>query len=198
MVRGKDVLRLHLPAGSAWDLGPGTLHDAELAAVGAIVERFWSQRDALTSEAFPATTAELVASWERVLDLHPPTSRTIGRRRAAVIARLLRLPNFRPSTIEAIAEQLLGLQVELVEPMAFRCDSADSVCDSADDVVDGAFVFCVDVNAEAARLAEVHRAELDQVLDEIKPAHTVGLSRFYGAFRTDSAFSTTNRDPLGA
>lgn len=187
--------RLH-PRGP-YDLDPGSLYRDDLAVLGAALDLADDQRLALLDELLPDRAEALLSSWERVYAIYRGSTRTTQQRRDAIVARRRYLPDFVPTTIEGILEQLTGVDVTLVEPGHFRCDDAGSLCDTADDVLDGIFVFFADLDHAAAVAAGVDRAELDEVIGQVEPAHTLGISRF-NLFSCDDPYSLTDRDLLGA
>lgn len=188
------LLRLH-PQG-VLDLDDSTARE-DLAVLGYAFDQVWLQRDELIDEILPDRAGDLLTDWERVYDIHRVGSRTVAQRQARLVAHRRLLPNFTPSTIEDIVETLTGIDVDLVEPGAFRCDDPDSLTDTPADVLDGAFVFCITLNEATARSEGLDRDEIDEILERVKPAHVYGLVRC-DDFRADDEWSLTDRDLLAS
>lgn len=191
------LLRLH-PRGP-YDLDEDALPYEDLSVLASGLDLADDQRLELLDEVLPDRTEDLLTSWERVYDIHRVSGRTVLQRRRAVLARRRLLPDFKRSTIESILETLTEVDVTVTEPLPFRCDDASSLCDGSGGtyVLDGAFVFFADLDQAQATAAGVDRDALDEMIDHVKPAHIVGLSRFDG-FCCDDALSLCDRDLLGA
>ena len=111
-------------------------------------------------------------------------------------ARKAFLPDSCIPTIDLILERLTSIAITIVEPGPFQCDDAGSVCDDGEDVLDGAFVFLIEFNEGAARIASVNRDEVIEVATDAAQAHTIPVV-LCDDFRCDDSFSTTDRDLLG-
>lgn len=195
--RNLDMLVRLQPVGP-YDTDEGSTFRADLSVAGTAMDVGDDQRLELLDEILPDRAEDLLSSWERVYNIHRVAGLTTAQRQAAVVARRRFLPDFRPSTIDTIVEEVAGVVVDVVEPFAFRCDEATSVCDDPYDVLDGAFVFFVEADSAAALAAGAERAVMDETIGALKPSHTIGISRFTGAFRCDDAYSLCDRDLLGA
>lgn len=190
----KLLLRLH-PVGAV-DLRPGSTYLLDLEVLGAALDLAWEQATQLEGELLPDHVSALLSRWEATYGINRVGSRTDTQRRDRLIARRRFLPDFRPATIEDLVEQLTGIDVDLLEPDAFRCDDAGSLTDDGATVVlDGHFCFIIDMSRTTAAAASVDRDEVAELLDELKPAHTIGGTRF-DDFRADDPYSLTDRDTL--
>ncbi len=190
----RPLLRLH-PAGPL-ALSDGSLAWQDLEVLGQLLDTADEQMDLLLEEVLPDTSGALLTSWERVYDEHRIAA-TVPRRRAVLVAHRRRLPDFRPATIEALLEQVSGLELDLHEPFAFRCDDPNSLCDDRDDLIDGAFVFVLDGDAVEARSESPDIDLVEEVIDQIKPSHTYGFLR-WDDFACDDEYSRCDLDLLGA
>ena len=190
-----DVLLRLAPVGPL-SHDAGTKARGELVVAGRALDRVQDEQVLLLGEVLPDTTEALLERWESVYDIHPPDGRTAAGRRAVVLARRRAQPNMAPGTIESIVEAYVGQAATVVEPFAFRCDDSDSVCDDAHDVLDGGFVFLVETDENGLGLASITRAELDVLLERLKPAHTYGRFHF-DYFRCDDDLSRCDWDDLG-
>lgn len=172
-----------------------TVARSRLAAVGTGLDECETVRAAVLVEARPQGADVLLSTWERLYKI--PSTGTTPDRLQRLLARVRLVPDFRPATIEARAEDYAGIDYTLLEPTGFRCDDADSLCDTSTDVVDGGLTFILDGAWADADAAGVPRVGLQALIDTIKPAHTVGFDR-YDDFHTDDPYSLTDRDLLGA
>jgi len=187
------LLRLY-PVG-ALQLEDGALAWDDLDVLGQALDVAERQATLLLAEVLPNTAGALLTSWERVYDVHR-IAPSVVRRRGVLVAQRRLLPDFRPATLEAIFEQASGLALDLYEPFAFRCDDPDSLCDDADDLLDGAFVFVLDGSAVEARAESPDIDLIDEVIDRVKPSHTIGFLR-WDNFACDDPYSRCDRDLLG-
>ena len=189
------LLRLH-PRGP-WNLDDGSLCRHDLEVVAHVIDDAAGQNAELLLELLPDRTTALITSWERVYGLTRIAGKTLAKRRAAVLARRRFLPDFRPATIEDVLGTLTGLTVDVVEPGAFRCDDPASLCDAEEPVIDGAFVFFVEFSESSARSESLSRDEIQEAIDDLKPAHTYGAVRC-DDFLTEDPWSLCDMDLLGA
>lgn len=176
----------------------GTVARAELEAFASGLDDVWTWRDTLLDELLPDLASLTLEDWERVYDLHRTDGRSDATRRDSIIARVLRLPDFNPGgTLEPIYKAVaLNLDLSIIEPGAFRCDDPDSLCDAPGDVLDGVFIFWVQLDAVEAAAASLEIDELQEAVDQTRPAHTLGIVRFEG-FYCDDPYSVCDRDILG-
>lgn len=192
----RDLLqRLH-PRGAVV-IEPNTVSYAELSAWGDVLDQLDTQMDELLVESDPQATTVLLSLWERLLAIHRVTGRTEAHRRRVIVQRLRRLPNCTPALLAHLLGQVADLTVTIVEPTGFRCDDPDSLTDTPSDVIDGGLTFFVELDWALARVSGLSRDELQEEVETVKPAHTVGLIRA-DDFRCDDPWSLTNRDLLAA
>ena len=188
------LLRLH-PEGFLL-LDEGSLQWFDLDVLGQAFDAAEDQAFELRLEMLPDRTSALLSRWEVVYDVHRTAGKTDQQRRNALVAHRRFLPDFHPTTIETILETASDLVLSVHEPFAFRCDDASSLCDDADDLVDGAFVFVVDGSAVEARAESPDLDQVEEIIDMVKPAHTIGILR-WDDFCCDDEFSRCDRDLLG-
>lgn len=189
------LLRLH-PVGAV-DLRPGGVYYRDVEVFGQVLDLVWAQVDALEEELLPDRATALLSRWEALYDIRRVSGRTDEQRREVIIARARYLPDFRPETIDDILSTHFGLDVDVVEPAAFRCDDPSSVCDGHDYLLDGHLVFFIEFDEATARTLGIDRAEVEYEIGRLKPAHVVGRTRC-DDFRCDDAFSLCDLDRLGA
>lgn len=195
------LVRLH-PSGTLWRLEEGATQYAELKVWAYGLDSVWVQRNELVDEILPDQSTELLSSWERVYDVHPPTGRSVARRRQVVVGRRRILPSFTPSTIEEIVTATTGVAATVIELSPFKADQPGAQADLhqvhnayLDEA--SAFTFFVEMSAPGLLAAGVRRAEVDSLLELIRPAHTISHVRC-DDFRTEDEFSLLDYDRIGA
>ncbi len=188
------LLRLH-PGGFLL-LDDGELQFYDLDVLGQALDTAEDQVGFLRLEMLPDRAGALLERWETVYDVHRTAGKTDQQRRYTLLARRRFLPDFRPDTIETILETVSQLELDVYEPFAFRCDDPDSLCDDPDDLVDGAFTFVVDGSAVEARTESPDIDQVEEIIELVKPAHTIGIVR-WDDYRCDDEYSRTDRDLLG-
>lgn len=189
------LLRLH-PRGAA-DLRPGGTYYLDLEVFGEVLDTVFTQAVELEDELLPDRSSALLSRWEAAYDIRRVSGRTDAERREVIIARRRHLPDFRPTTIDDIITTHFGLDVDVVEPMAFRCDDPASLCDSESHLCDGHLIFFIEFDEATARTLGIDRDEMDFEIGRIKPAHVIGHTRC-DDFRCDDPFSLLDLDLLGA
>lgn len=190
-------LLLRLVPQGADNYEEGTVIRADLNVSAAALDMTWTQAEELGDELLPDRAEETLTQWEALYGLFRDRGLSTQQRQARLVAAKRRLPNFKPATIEELVLEHSGAAGVVEEPRAFRTDDADSVTDDPYDVVDGAHVFFVVFVRADAVSADVDRDEITEMLDVIRPAHTIGIVQF-DDFRTDDPYSLTDRDLLGA
>ena len=181
------------------DLDEGSLVRLDLANVGTGLDTAETQVDLLLTESRPQGATALLARWETLYGLRNRGLPDATRRRR-IIAKARLIPDMCPDTIEGRCEEWTGMDpalLDLIETGPFRCNDAGSLCDDPEDVVDGAFVFIIALDSAEAHLHQVRMTELYALLEDLKPAHTVGIIRCDDFF-TDDSLSLTDCDLLGA
>lgn len=86
-----QALQALLPRGHVWPRDADATQTKLVAALARVYERTNLRADQLLSDAFPATTFELLPEWEETLGLPDPCAGpapTVGARRAQVVARV--------------------------------------------------------------------------------------------------------------
>lgn len=188
------LLRL-MPKG-AIDLSMGTLAVEDLSTVAESLDTEDQQAALLLSESRPQDATALLSLWESLVGLRN-RGLSDSARRDRILARLRLVPDMCPNTIETRSEQYTGISFVLSEIGPLRCDFASSTCDTVDDVADGAFVFVLDADASEAHLGLLRRTDLLTLVEDMKPAHTLGIVRLDDFFTNDS-LSVTDCDLIGA
>jgi len=174
-----------LPPGPAWTTDPGATFTKQLDAWAQELARIDARAIALTDEANPRTTDELLADWERVAGL--PDScvgpdQTVAQRRASLVAKLASLGGQTVAYYIAIAAAL-GFTITITE------GHEHSVEDDVEDPLTGhAWAYTFTVNAPLNTVIEITVEDdvetalsvwgnqvLECVINRYKPAHTIAL-----------------------
>lgn len=178
-------LKALLPRGPLWTAPKDGPLDRLLAGLSEELVRADARGDDLTRESDPRTTSELLADFERMLDLPDPcvaTDQTFEERRLAVVAKLVnRGGQSRQFFIELAAA--LGYDITITEFHPYTCemDCESPVCDDAWAYawqVNGALNTVVEATCESScedPLRSWGNERLECVIERHKPAHTVVL-----------------------
>lgn len=191
-----DLLQAYLPRGS-YSREPDALHVLELGALAEVLETVDDLADDLLDEFFPLTATATLDDWERNLDLHPATGASAATRRGAILEVLRRHPNLSPPYIAEQLASLTGLTPAIIEHLPFLCDDAASLCDAGGVEQQWTFYAAFSRAAAAAAGLDVDLVDEQLVLEQIEPAHALGLA-CYDDFRCDDPYSQVDRDLLGA
>lgn len=190
-------LLLRLVPQGADDYDEGTTIRADLDVAAAGLDMAWTQAEELGDELLPDRAEDALSRWEPLYGLFRDRGLTTQQRQARLVAARRRMPDFRPATIEDLVGEYGGAACVVEEPRAFRTDDPDSLTDDPLDVVDGAHVFFVVFVRADAVAADIDRDEITELVDTIRPAHTIGIVRL-DDFRTDDPYSLVDFDLLGA
>lgn len=196
------ALQALMPMGKVWPRDADSLQSQVISGLAAIYKTNSDRAQNLISDAFPASTLELLPEWEETLGLPDPCagdSPTIQQRRSQVVARFA---NSGGQSIAFFSEYAanLGFEVSVTQFAPFRAGqnrAGDSVCSA-----DWAFAWRVNappVTIEYFRagqstagepLAVWGNAVLLCEMNALKPAHTtviVANPGFLGqSFKLDS------------
>lgn len=172
----------------------GALHLAEIQAWSEEIDWLDDQAADSVEACFP-DSAELLAHWEAIYDLHPSPTDPTAIRLARLLEAVRRIPLMTPAYIELQLERLDGVDVTIIEHMAFHCDDIGSLVDR--DAVERQWTFYAAFARTAAVLAgmDPNLIREQALVDRLKPGHSQGVACF-DAFRTDDAYSVTDRDLL--
>lgn len=167
----------------SYDSGAPNL-SAELTAEGKALDRALADADAIASAVVPSLfVATFLTDWERVCAITPASDATIQQRIATVIAKInetggLSIPYF----VQLAAS--LGYTINIDEPQPFRVDESrigdtiyiEEIVFVWQVEVEGApnlsYYFRVGQSAVGERLLSFSDPVLEQVFNDLKPAHT--------------------------
>lgn len=147
---GEGLLRL-LPSGRAWPREVDAVMPQVVRAQGQSHARLQARTNYLLTDAFPASSVELLPEWEASVGLPDPCAgedQTIAQRQAHVVARLTQCDGPSLPSLAAFAEAL-GYQITITEFAPARADLL--VADAP--VYDPAWAFAWQVNAPAVEVA---------------------------------------------
>lgn len=182
------MLKALLPPGKLWRLDPAaTLSEVFLASGDELVRVEGRGRD-LLRESDPRTADELLPDFERVLGLS--SDGTLAERRARVVALLVRRQRFRPVDFQQVLAPILGLDPEDVE--IIETSHADSVA-----MGDEREIFRFFVYRNPALPGSYDLATAQEMVDLMKPSHTLGRVGESTSFLCDDPQSLCDRDLLG-
>lgn len=157
----EDVLRLLFPLPAL-----GGAHRGVAAVAGGALDRAHDAVFGLIREMFGDSAAELLGTWERLLTITPDAGASFTDRRAAVVARLNERAGLSRAYYIAYAARLgWTITIEEPDPNVWRVLGAEN--DSP------VRQFRAGESAAGDRLLSFTRLLLDEIFQDIKPAHTV-------------------------
>ncbi len=165
-------LRSLLPPGVAWQ---GSTFLAFLDAFAQELARLEASSEYLREEAFPASSDDLLADWERVAGLPDadfPLPATLEARRQTVLSRLSIIRSPTKAEIERVALEG-GFVIRIDEPVPFYAGTAAA----GDAAADETWLFVFYVNTFTGLTAD-EQNRLISIIKRYKPAHTVAVFDF--------------------
>ncbi|GAB6854159.1 YmfQ family protein [Asaia astilbis] len=166
----KAFLQL-MPQGPAWSRAPDSLVNLLAQAWAATFARNSARAENLLTDAFPATTLELLPEWEASLGLPDPCSGPdpdIDQRRAQVVARLSDSGGSAVSYFKDFAAAL-GYEIAVEEYAPFRC----GISQSGDALCNDEWAYCWVVTAPDGSAITGNADPLICELEARNPAHLV-------------------------
>ncbi|KWF84973.1 phage tail protein [Burkholderia cepacia] len=190
MTSHADLLGRLLPP-VAYDPNASNLA-AELAAEGKALDRALNDADTIAAAVTPYRAFGMLPDYERLLAIVPPEGATVQQRIATIVSKMnetggLSIPYF----LQLAAG--LGYSVQINEPQPFRVDSGrvgdgiyvEDVIYQWEVVANGApelvYVFRVGQSAVGERLMSFSDPLLEQVIRDLKPAHTYVYFSYTGS-----------------
>jgi hypothetical protein len=178
-----------LPPGKLWRLiGESMLAQLFLACADEL-ERVHNRATDLLNEADPRTADELLPDYERELDLS--SDGTTAERRARVVARIIARQRYRPVDFQNALALLLGLDAADVVVL----ERTPAMAESMDDVRE---IFRFFIYRDPDLPGAYYLDSAQELVDAIKPAHTIGHVIESVDFLCDDEYSLCDRDLLGA
>lgn len=183
------MLRALLPPGRIWRVVADSHLSEVLLAAGDELERVDGRARDLLEESDPRTTDELLAEFETALGLD--AEGTEDERRNRVIALLVRRQRFRPVDFQAALADLLGQEADDV--VVIENSRAFAIAIANDREIYRFFIYR---DPDLPGSYDLESAQ--EVVDRMKPSHTVGHVIESIDFLCDDEFSLCDRDILGA
>jgi hypothetical protein len=178
-----------LPPGRLWRMAASVLAKL-LLACGEELARVDERAQSLLNEADPATVLELLPEMERELELDA-VGLSVDERRAQVASRIAARQRFRPVDFQVALAPLLGQSPENLVVIERTRAFCISVGDSRE-------IYRFFIYRDPALPGAYFLDSAQQLVDEIKPSHTVGRVIESVSFRCNDPYSLCDRDLLGA
>ncbi|WP_175857084.1 putative phage tail protein [Burkholderia anthina] len=163
---------------------PNGLHiKIELQAEGNALDRVQADGSAVEHAVTPYGAYQMLPDYERVYGIVPPADATLQQRVATVIAKMNETGGLSISYFKRLAAQL-GYTIDIVEPQPFRVDSGrigdqifvEDIIFVWEVIVSGrpevVYYFRVGQSTIGERLLSFSDPILEQVFNDLKPAHT--------------------------
>lgn len=194
-----------LPRGVVWPRDQDAVQTQALTGLAPTYERSTARANYLLSDAFPATTYELLPEWEETLGLPDPcagAAPSIQARRAQVVARFANSGGQSAAYFTQFVANL-GYDISVENFGPARCGLAR--CGDLDYGESWAFAWSVDVplntvtqaragaSAAGDPLASWGNDVLQCELEAVKPAHTVILFKYLTPIFDNSVVTATGR-----
>lgn len=182
------MLKALLPPGRLWKLFPSSFLSKIFLANGDELERVDARAQDLIRESDPRTTDELLPEFERVLGI--TAAGTLDEQRARVVALWIRRQRFRPVDFQQVLASLLG-QVP-GDVVVIEQSHALAVSLGDDTEIYRFFIF-----RDPGAPGTYDLAGAQELVDRMKPSHTLGQVIESLDFLCDDPFSLCDRDRLG-
>lgn len=177
-----------LPPGRVWR-AVDSLLSALFRAAADELERFDARMGDLLRESIPSEANELLPEYEAELDLDPAA--TIAERKARVLARHLARQRYRPVDFQTSLSPLLGLDPGDIEVIERSHADALAMGDERE-------IFRFFIYRDPGLPGTYYLDSAQDLVDQIKPSHTLGHVIESVDFLCDDAESLCDRDLLGA
>lgn len=183
------MMRLLLPPGVLWKQDLDSTLSATLLASADELARVAQRAADLLREGDPRQADELLPEYEA--DLRLAGDGTLAERQARVVSLLVRRQRFRPVDFQNVLAPLLGLDPEQV--VVLENSRAFAVATGDDEAI---FLFHIWRDPDLAGSYDLDAAQ--ELVDRMRPAHTLGKVIESVAFKCDDEFSLCDRDLLGS
>jgi uncharacterized protein YmfQ (DUF2313 family) len=177
-----------LPPGKVWRLVGSQLRDLFIGSADELT-RLHERIDNLLDESVPTTLSELLAEAESELALAPTGTTT--ERKARVVSRQLARQRYRPVDFQNALALLLGQAAGSVVVIERTPSSAVVIADARE-------IFRFFIYRDPTAPGTYYLTSAQQLVNQIKPSHTVGHVIESISFLCDDPYSLTDRDLLGA
>ena len=176
-----------LPRGRAWRRNSDSTIGAIIQAIADEAQRVDDRAANLMREIRPSLTTELIPEWEADLGLPgdcAPAPTSDGNRRAAILAKYILVGRQDEAYLHEIAAAF-NLEISVTNEYPFEMG-----INGMGDPVGGSewrHVFTITISAPQD---DPDTAAFRCTIDQLKPAHTVALYDYTGAWPTDELIST--------
>lgn len=177
-----------LPPGKVWRLFEGSGLYSLIAGCTDELERLEGRMSDLLAEGDPEFAVEMLPEYERELDLE--STGTDEERQARVVARKIARQRFRPVDFQTALALLLGQDSADVVVLERTRAFAASVGDDRE-------IYRFFIYRDPTLPGTYYLTSAQELVDKIKPSHTVGHVIESIDFRCDDPFSLCDRDVLG-
>lgn len=178
-----------LPPGKLWRLFGDSVLVKLFAGIAIEFERIHTRALELLAESDPATAVELLPEYESELDID--AAATTEERQARAVARYISDQGYRPVDFQTALAPLLGQLAEDVVVLERTHAMAVSMGDDRE-------IFEFFIYRDPAEPGDYYIESAQEIIDTIKPSHTVGHAIESIDFCCDDEFSLCDRDLLGA
>ncbi len=179
--------KLLLPPGKVWKLIPASILSKVFLAAGDELERVDGRGQTLIDESDPRTAVEMLAEYERVLDL--PSTGTDAERQARIVALLISRRRFRPVDFQEALAPIFGLDVSDV--VVIETSRADAIAQAND-----TYIYRFYVYRNPALAGTWNIVDAQNQIEAMQPAHTEGKAIESIRFTCNDPMSLVNRDLL--
>lgn len=143
----------------------------------------------LLNESLPSLTVELLPEYEAELGLD--STGTDAERIARVVAHVIARQRYRPADFQTALAPLLGLAAASIVVIERTAAQAAAMGDVRE-------IFRFFIFRDPNLPGTYYVTSAQELVDKIKPSHTLGYVIESNNFLTDDPFSLTDRDILGA
>lgn len=175
-----------LPPGRVWRFVESVLSKLLLACADELA-RLDARVADLLDEAVPSTATELLPEYERELDLEEAA--TTAERRARIVARLVARQRYRPIDFQLALHKLLSQAPGDV--VVIETSHAEAVA-----MGDVREIFRFFIYRDPSEPGTYYIESAQEIVDKIKPSHTIGFVIESTAFKTGDPHSLLGRDLL--
>lgn len=182
------ALKALLPPGRLWRLDAESIVTETLTACADELARVDGRAKDLLREADPTTTDELLPDFEAIFGL--PATGTIDQRRARVVSRLVRRSRFRPVDFQNVLAPLLDVAPADVGVLEQSHATAVALGDARK-------IYQFFIYRNPALPGTPDFAAAQEMVDRMKPSHTLGQVIASVNFLCDDPNSLCDRDRLG-
>jgi hypothetical protein len=177
-----------LPPGKLWRLYADSLLGKLFLACGDELERVDVRAADLMNEADPTTATETLPEYEAMLEFE--AAGTTAERRARIVSQLIAQQGYRPADLQSTLARLLGLEAADVE--VIERANADAVA-----IGDVREIYRFFIHRDPTLPGDYSIEAAQDLVDLIKPSHTIAHVIESVAFLCDDPFSLCDRDLIG-